>query len=123
MAVAVTGLLTSLSTSMRNASRLLDADRAAMLARQKMDELLLDTRLPLGAAVDGNWDPAFTGGQPAGWRALVEPFEAPPNAPPGSDSLERVQLQIWWGPAERRRTFTLEAYRAGHVPLQQGGPR
>ena len=42
MAIAVVGLLSALSTSLRNASRLTDYDRAALVARRKMDELLLD---------------------------------------------------------------------------------
>jgi general secretion pathway protein I len=123
MAIAVTGLLSSLSTSLRNASRLIDADRSAMLAKQKMDELLLDTRLPMGAPFEGNWDPALTGGQPAGWRAQIQVFEAPPNAVPGSNMLERVELQVWWGPDDRKRTFTLYGYRSGRMPAAAGVAR
>ena len=39
MAIAVVGLLSSLSASLRNAARLTDNDRSALLARRKMDEL------------------------------------------------------------------------------------
>ena len=45
MAVAVVALLSNLTTSLRNASRLTDYDRAALMARHKMDELLLMPRL------------------------------------------------------------------------------
>ena len=39
MGVAVTGLIVGLSQSVKNASRLADYDRAAMLARTKMNDL------------------------------------------------------------------------------------
>ena len=44
MAIAVSGLLASLSTSLRVASRLTDYDRATLLAREKMDELLVNEK-------------------------------------------------------------------------------
>ncbi len=113
MAIAITGLLSSLSTSLRNAARLSDADRYAMLAKQKMDELLLETRLPRNAPFDGYWPPALTGGQPAGWRARVSAFEYAPGAGPNTEALERIQLDVWWGPDDRRRTYTIEGFRRG----------
>jgi len=115
MAVAVTALLSSLSASLRNASKLTDADRAAMLARRKMDELLLDSRLPHGVAVEGVWDPALAGGQRAGWRAVVTAFEFPPGSAPGALALERVQLEVWLGEGDRRRSLVLEGFRKGVV--------
>ena len=42
MGIAVTGLIVGLSQSVKNASRLSDYDGAAMLARTKMNDLLLD---------------------------------------------------------------------------------
>ena len=42
MGMAVVGLLSAISTSMRNAARLTDYDRVAMLARAQMDALLLE---------------------------------------------------------------------------------
>jgi general secretion pathway protein I len=115
MAIAITGLLSSLTTSLRNASRLTDADRYAMLAKQKMDELLLDSRLPRATAFEGSWDKALTGGEVAGWRARLTPFEFQPGAGPGAEALERIQLEVWWGPAERRRTYTVEGFRRGQL--------
>jgi general secretion pathway protein I len=114
MAVAVVGLLSALSTSLRNASRLTDYDRAALIARRKMDELLLDQRLPRFASVEGKWDRAAAGVE-GGWRAMVSPFEAPPRAGPGTMVLDRVQLEVWWLSGERRRTFTLEGFRRGVI--------
>ncbi|HYL35116.1 MAG TPA: prepilin-type N-terminal cleavage/methylation domain-containing protein [Bryobacteraceae bacterium] len=111
MAVAVVGLLSALSTSLRNAARLTDYDRAVLLGRQKMDELLIADKLPKLAPFEGTWDPEVTGGAPIVWRARLSPFEMPPNASPGALILERIQLEILWGNPDRRRSFTLEGYR------------
>lgn len=108
MAIAVTGLLSNLTTSLRNAARLTDHDRAALLARRKMDELLIAPRLPAPAEFGGPWENA-----PGGWRARVTPFESQPGAGPGSAVLERVELEVWWMSGENRRTFTIDAYRRG----------
>lgn len=43
MAIAVAGLMSAISGSLRNAARLTDHDRAALLGRQKMDELLISS--------------------------------------------------------------------------------
>ena len=125
MAVAVTGLLSALSTSLRNASRLTDYDRAALLARQKMDELLIARPLPRGSVLEGTWDASVTGGQPMGWRALISQFEMPQGAGPGTPILDRVQLEIWWMNGERRRTFSLEGFRRGTIaaPATAAGAR
>ena len=116
MAIAVTGLLSALSSSLRNAARLTDYDRAALLARQKMDELLLLRPLPQGAVLDGGWDAAVTAGAPMGWRARLTPFEMPPGAGPNTPILERLELEVWWMSGERRRTFTLDGFRRGVLP-------
>ncbi len=118
MGIAVVGLLSNISTSLRNAARLTDYDRAALLARQKMDELLLAPRLPKFAAFGGEFDAALTGGVACGWRARLTPFEMPPRAGPGTAVLERVELQIWWGPEEKRRTLSLEGFRRGVLTVQ-----
>lgn len=108
MAVAIVGLLSGLSTSMNNASRLTDYDRASLLARRKMDELLLSPRLPPGVILEGPFENA-----PGGWRARVTPFEAAPGSGPGSPILERIELEIWWMNGKQRRNFTLESFRKG----------
>lgn len=111
MAVAVTGLMSALSGSLRNAARLTDYDRATLLARQKMDELLIANGLPKGATFAGTWGPEVTGGVEMGWRARLSPFEKAPGANLGSPFLERVQLEIWWMNGGKRRAFTLEGFR------------
>lgn len=119
LGVAVVGLLSNISTSMRNAARLTDYDRAALLARQKMDELLLDPRLGNFATLEGAFDPALAGGVQAGWRARLTPFEMPPKAGPGVPILQRLELEIWWMNGEQRRSLALEGFR--QTPLAPPG--
>ena len=114
MAIAITGLLTSLTTSLRNAARLTDHNRAAQLARSKMDELLIaNPEPPKNVPIEGAWDPALTGGVPTGWRAKVTTFDKPAGAGPGAPVLERVELEIGWMIGDERKTFSLEGFRRG----------
>lgn len=113
MAIAVTGVLSALSTSMRNAARLTNYDRAVNLARQKMDELMLATDAPTMVPIDGTWPPDVVGATPTGWHAVITPFEVPPNPRPGIAILERIQLEVWWMSGEQKRTFKLEGFRRG----------
>ena len=62
MAVAIVGLLSAIGSATRNAARLRDYDRAAQLARLKMNDLLADDNLAPGAAPSGTFDPTLTGG-------------------------------------------------------------
>jgi general secretion pathway protein I len=111
MAIAVTGLLSALSTSIGSAARLTDYDRAALLGRQKMDELLIANKLPKLTPFEGAWEPDVAGDLKAGWRARISPFEMPPTAGPGTPYLERVELEIWWMNGEKRRTLSLDGFR------------
>jgi general secretion pathway protein I len=110
MGVAVVGLLSSISTSLRNAARVVDHDRVSLLARAQMDALLLNSNLPAFAVVQGDFDPALAGGRESGWRARVTPFEMP-NRGAGAWILERIELEVWWMAGGQRRTFTLDAFR------------
>jgi general secretion pathway protein I len=114
MGIAVIGLMAEITASMRNATRVTNRDRAALLARSKMDELLLDPLLPLNTPAQGAFDPSLTGGVEGGWRALLTRFEMPPSPAPGQQSLDRMSLEIWWMAGGERRTFALTGYRA-HV--------
>ena len=114
MGMAVIGLMAEISASMRNASRVTNRDRAALLARSKMDELLLNPLFPLDTPVEGAFEPALTGGVEGGWSARLTRFEMPPDPAPGQQSLDRMALEIWWMAGGERRTFALSAYRA-HV--------
>lgn len=113
MAIAVVGLLSSLSMSMNGASRLTEYDRAALVARRKMDELVSNPQLRPGAALQGVFDQSQSGGLHGGWSARTSIFEMPPNAGPGTPVLLRIELQIWWERGEQKRTFGLEAFRRG----------
>jgi type II secretion system protein I len=111
MAVAIVGLLAATSSSMQNAARLTDYDRAAMVARTKMDALLLDYRLPRDEIVEGLFDPAMMGGARGGWRARLTIYELPPQPQPEWNYLERLELQVWWMSGPERRSFSLEGFR------------
>ena len=111
MGVAVTALIVGLSQSVKNASRLADYDRAVMLARTKMNDLLLDVTLPLDGEVSGTFDETH------GWRAVLKPFDIPVSAGPGSRILQQVALEIWWQPESgTRRTMQLMGYRQTTIP-------
>lgn len=115
LGVAVAGLLSNISASLRTASKVADYDRAALAAKRKMDELLSDSRLGRFAAVSGPLDPSM--GLEGGWRARVEPFEAPAQAGPGTPVLDRVVLEMWWRQGPRTRRVQLEAFRRSFVEV------
>ncbi len=83
-----------------------------MLARSKMDELLLDVAFSVETVVQGSFDPSLTGGVEGGWRARLRRFEMPPDPVPGDQALDRMELEIWWMSGDERRTFALKGYRA-----------
>jgi len=121
MGLAVTTLLSQLSWSMRSVAKLTDEDRAVIMARQKMDELII-AKPTEPVALDGTWPPEVIGDRPAGWHAVIVPFEAPPQAPPTTPILEQIRLDVWWMRGEQRKTFHLEGYRQGVIALQVGAP-
>jgi general secretion pathway protein I len=117
MGVAVTGLIVGLTQSVKNAGRLADYDRVVMLARTRMNDLLLDANLPFDGTVDGRFD-ANQSGVPSGWKAVLKPFDVPPNAGPGTPVLQEVALEIWWDPPTGgRRTMQLQSYRSTPIPV------
>jgi hypothetical protein len=126
MAIAVVGLMSGLSTATRNAARLQDYDRAVQLGRLRMNELILDKRIPHDSMTSGMFDPALAGGMEAGWTARLSTFESPPSIVPGL-ILERIELQVWWMSGDRRRTFTLDSFRPRQLSPQEratlGAPR
>jgi prepilin-type N-terminal cleavage/methylation domain-containing protein len=119
MAIAIVGLLSALTTSMRNAARLTDHDRMAMLARTKMDELLVDYSLPFEGGFQAAFPPAQTGGKECGFQVETGIFEAPPNVVPGSAVLQRIGLRVWWGTGEEQRSLVLSGFRRNVIPLNQ----
>jgi len=111
MGIAVVGLLSGISASTRNAARLREYGRVVQLARLRMNELLVDPRVPRDVVLAGPYDPALSGGLIAGWQARVTAFEMPPVASPGQMALDRIELQVWWMAGTQRRTFTLDGFR------------
>jgi len=112
--VAAVGILSALSTSTRNAGRITERDRAVLLARGKMDELLTTRELPKGVPLEGVWDPALTGRLVCGWAANLSTLElAAKNV--GAPILERVELVVWCGAGDNRRSFALNGYRRGAI--------
>lgn len=120
MGIAVAGMMTALSTSMRNAARLTDHDRMSMLARTRMDQLMVDRTLPLEAEFDGKFDPRITGGEEAGYHVVTSVFEAPAQAPPLTPVLQRIVLHVWWkqgsSQGAKQRGLNLEAFRRSMIP-------
>ena len=111
MGIAVVGVLSALSGTVRSAARLTDYDRAVMLSRAKMDELLLDPHFPRNTPVEGLFDAELMGGLKGGWRARLTAFDQPPSPGVGDQILDRVELQIWWVSGSQHRTFNLDGYR------------
>ncbi len=123
MGIAVTALVAGLSQSVKNADRLKAWDRASMLARAQMDELLLDPELPFDGSVEGTFPADQSGGIPSGWKASLRPFDLPPNAGPGAVILQEVALDVWWEPESGgRRELHLASYRPQTIP-GPGAPR
>jgi general secretion pathway protein I len=118
MGVAVVGLMSGISQSLHNADKVTDYDRAALLARSKMDELLLNYQLPRGTVISGAFDPVLLGGKDGGWRAKLSTFEMQPKTAPGTEILERIELEIWWQMGSGRRQFNLEGFRT-NIPRPQ----
>ena len=121
MGIAVAGILSGMAGAARNAARLTDYDRASLLAKQKMDELLIDRDAPRNQDIAAEFDPALTGGVRSGWRARVTPFEATPGASGSRWDLDRIQLEIWWTTGSTRHSFALEGFRRNVLHL--GDPR
>lgn len=111
LAIAVVGLMTGLSGTTRNAARLQDYDRAVQLGRTRMNELMLDLRLPRNSTVSGAFDRSQSGGMEAGWRARLTQFALPPVLRQGEAGLDRLELEVWWKSGTAIRTYTLDAYR------------
>ena len=123
MGIAVVGLMSGISQSLRNADRVIDYDRAALLARSKMDDLLLNYQLPKGTVISGSFDPVILGGKEGGWRAKISEFDRQPKRAPRGEFLERVELEIWWQFGADRRRFNLEGFRTnvykpGEIPME-----
>jgi general secretion pathway protein I len=113
MGIAIAGLLNAISGSARNASRLAQYDRAVLLAKSKMDELLAEPKLARNVPMSGAFDPVQTGGVPCAWTATITPFETIPGAAPGYWDVDRIELHIDWMDGSTKHSFALEGFRRG----------
>ncbi|MBS1857762.1 MAG: type II secretion system protein [Acidobacteria bacterium] len=111
LAVAVVGLLSALAGITRNAARLREYDRAAQLARLRMNDLLTDYKAPRDQALAGLFDPRLTGGTEAGWVAKVTTVEISPVVVYNDFALDRIELEVWWMAGAQRRSLRVEGYR------------
>ncbi len=126
MGIAIAGVMSGLAQAARNADRLTQYERAAYLARQRMDDLLADQTIKRGSTFEGIFTPQQSGvaadqGQ-VGWTASIQPYE---TISPGSAGtgwvVDRIQLQIWWTDGPVRRTFALEGFRRGLLRPEESG--
>ena len=109
LATAIIGLLTLTSVSLSNAAVIREYDRAAMLARAKMSELLEVNPLPLGEVMAGAFDESTR------WEARAEPFDVVPPTAIGRPMLVRVELTVAWVAREREKFIQLEGYRSMRI--------
>ncbi len=109
LGVAVAALLGGLTDSLRSANRASEYDQVTVAARQKMEELLVETRLPRFQKLEGKFSAT------SGWTARVTPFDLPPQPTPGMAVLDRIALEAWWMAGSARRSFTLEGYRRSYL--------
>ncbi len=120
MGIAVAGILDALAASSRNVARLTQADRAVLLARTKMDALLVDDGLARKTDLAGPFSASESGAMTAGWRARITPIESAPEATDLNWVVDRIELEIWWMDGTTRRSFSLEGYRRALLPQGQG---
>lgn len=109
LGVAVAALLGGLSSSLRNASRLSNYDRAAVAARQKMEEILVDPMFPRFVEMGGDLAPGIA------WKARMIPFDAPVPSGPGAAVVDRLELNASWQSGSQRKSIQLEGYRRGFL--------
>ena len=98
LSLAIVGLLGVIRTSLANAARVKEYDRAAMLARSTMSEILVSDPLPVPGRQSGRYD------DKAGWEAVIKPFEMPMRPRSGGVMVAGIQLTIWWRSEGRRKT-------------------
>lgn len=126
MAVAVTALVSNLTGSLRNLSRLNEQDRASLLSSRKLEEILLGPPLPRYRSIAGRFEQPITGednAEPATWRVRVEPVELPEVPTPGIEVLDRVEFEAIWKSGSSERSFRLVTYRRGLLLAEDLGLR
>lgn len=109
LGIAVAALLGGLTGSIRSSVRVAEYDKITVAAKQKMEELLVDTHLPRFQTIEGKFDAN------SGWSARLTPWDHYPQAGAGSGVMDRLELEAWWTNGGTRRTVKLETYRRGFL--------
>ncbi len=109
LGIAVSALLGGFSTSMGNAARVFEYDAAALAAKQKMEELLVEPDLPRFQEISGSFGPGVR------WSARMTPFDIAPARMTGSPVVDRIDLRATWQSGSRLREIRLEGYRPGFL--------
>lgn len=114
LGIAIIGLMTLITTVLANAAHIREYDQAAMLARTKMNQLLVEEPLPLGSSLSGMFEDRV------GWEAKVEPFLLPPIPKVGRTMLVRIGLNVWWNSDGRTKRLKLESFRRMIIRPEHG---
>ena len=109
LGAVIIGLLTLVTSSLSNAVVVREYDRAAMLGKAKMNELMMVSPLPIDQPLSGRYDEDWR------WEAVVTPFEAIPPVRVGGLMILRIQLLISWRNAAGDRQSELIGYRSVRI--------
>ena len=115
LSLAIVGLLGLLRASLANAARVREYDRAAMLARSTMTELLATDPLPVPATLSGRYD------DKSGWNARTSAAEMPITARTGGVMVAQVKLTVWWNSEGRRKTAVFDGFRRVRIGQEHAG--
>lgn len=107
LGIAVAALLGALSDSLRASVRVSEYDKSTLLAKQKMEELLVDSRFPRFQLVQGKFS------ETSGWSARRAPWDYSRPAGVGASVIDRTEMEVWWMSGSNRRSIKLEGYRRG----------
>jgi len=115
LSLAIVGLLGLIRASLANAVRVREYDRAAMLARSTMTELLATDPLPVPARLSGRYD------DKSGWEARTTPAEMPIMPGIGGVMVAQVNLTVWWNSEGRRKTAVFDGFRRIRIGQEHEG--
>lgn len=109
LGAVIIGLLTLVTSSLSNSMVVREYDRATMLGKAKMNELLMVSPLAIGQPLSGRYDEDWH------WEAVVTPYEAIPPVRVGGLMILRIQLLISWRNATGDRRSEFIGYRTVRV--------
>lgn len=109
LGAVIIGLLTLVTSSLSNALVVREYDRAAMLGKTKMNELLMVSPLAIDQLLSGGYDEDWR------WEAVITPFEAIPPVRVGGLMILRIQVLISWRNAAGDRRSEFIGYRTVRI--------